>query len=235
MKSDTPAKVALVSGANRGLGFGVARQLGRLGYKVALGARDLEKGIAAAETLIAEGLKVIPVALDVTDEESAETAVAETVEQFEGLDVLVNNAGINYDTWHKAVSADLENVRETFETNFFGAWLLARAAIPYLRKSAAARIVNVSSGAGMLADIGEGTPGYSTSKAALNALTCILAAELRRDRILVNAVCPGWTATDMGGGGRPIPEGAEGIVWAATLPDDGPTGGFFRDKQKLPW
>ena len=87
----------------------------------------------------------------------------------------------------------------------------------------------------MLSDIGEGTPGYSTSKAALNALTCILANELRRDKILVNSVCPGWTNTDMGGGGRPVSEGAEGIVWAATLPDDGPTGGFFRDKEKLPW
>ena len=235
MSSEASAKVALISGANRGLGLEVARQLGRLGYGIGLGARDVAKGVASAETLKSDGINVVVVELDVTSDQSVEEAVEKTAEHFGRLDVLVNNAGINYDTYHRALTADLDDVHETFETNFFGAWRLAKAAVPFLRKSGQGRIVNVSSGAGMLADIGEGTPGYSISKAALNALTCVLAGELRRDRILVNSVCPGWTATDMGGGGRPIPEGAEGIVWAATLPDDGPTGGFFRDKQKLPW
>jgi NAD(P)-dependent dehydrogenase (short-subunit alcohol dehydrogenase family) len=235
MNTDTSSMVALVSGANRGLGLEVVRQLARLGYNVALGSRDVAKGVAAAETLKKEGLDVTVVELDVTDDRSVEEAVEKTVEHFGRLDVLVNNAGINYDTYHRAATAYLDDVHETFETNFFGAWRLAMAAIPHLRKSGRGRIVNVSSGAGMLHDMGEGTPGYSTSKAALNALTCILANELRRDRILVNSVCPGWTDTDMGGGGRPVAEGADGIVWAATLPDDGPTGGFFRDKAKLPW
>ncbi len=235
MSTDNSAKVALISGANRGLGLEVARQLGRLGYRIGLGSRDAAKGVASAEGLKREGIDVAVVELDVTSDQSVEDAVEKIAEHFGRLDVLVNNAGINYDTYHRAVTAYLDDVHETFETNFFGAWRLAKAAIPYLRKGGRGRIINVSSGAGMLADIGEGTPGYSTSKAALNALTCILASELRRDRVLVNSVCPGWTATDMGGGGRPIPEGAEGIAWAATLPDDGPTGGFFRDKQKLPW
>jgi len=152
------------------------------------------------------------------------------------LDVLVNNAAILYDTWQRGVDADLDQVREAFETNLLGAWRVTQAVLAHLRDSPAARIVNVSSGAGALHDMGGGTPAYRTSKAALNALTRILAAELRGDRILVNAVCPGWVATDMGGaGGRPVAQGAAGIVWAATLPDDGPTGGFFRDQRPIDW
>jgi NAD(P)-dependent dehydrogenase (short-subunit alcohol dehydrogenase family) len=150
--------------------------------------------------------------------------------------VLVNNAAILYDTWQRGVDADLDQVREAFETNLLGAWRVTQACLPLLRRSSAARIVNVSSGAGALHDMGGGTPAYRTSKAALNALTRILAAELRGERILVNAVCPGWVATDMGGaGGRPVQQGAAGIVWAATLPDDGPTGGFFRDQRPIAW
>ena len=234
MKAVSSTKVALISGANRGLGLETALQLGRLGYAVAIGARDLQKGEEAAHHLEQGGIKVIAVRLDVADAGAIAPALEFVVKAFGRLDVLVNNAGINYDTWNDAPSADLANVRETFETNFFGAWALAQAAIPFLRKTRG-RIVNVSSGAGALHDMGSGTPGYSTSKAALNALTRILAEELRPEGILVNAVCPGWVATDMGGGGRPIPEGAVGIVWAATLPDDGPTSGFFRDGKPIPW
>jgi NAD(P)-dependent dehydrogenase (short-subunit alcohol dehydrogenase family) len=148
----------------------------------------------------------------------------------------VNNAAINYDTWQNAPDADLELVHETFETNVFGAWRMCQAFIPMLRKSRHGRIVNVSSESGSLATMDGGAPAYSISKAALNALTRQLAAELRRDRILVNSVSPGWVATDMGGpGGRPVREGAASVVWAVELPDGGPTGGFFRDGRPVPW
>lgn len=150
--------------------------------------------------------------------------------------MLINNAAITYDTWQRAVSADLDVVREAAETNLYGPWRLTRALLPQLRASAHPRVVNVSSEAASLTSMGGGTPAYSASKVALNALTRMFAAELRSDGILVNAVCPGWVATDMGGaGGRPVEEGAVGVLWAATLPDDGPTGGFFRDGRPLPW
>jgi NAD(P)-dependent dehydrogenase (short-subunit alcohol dehydrogenase family) len=152
------------------------------------------------------------------------------------IDVLVNNAAVNYDTGQRASSADLDDVRRTLDTNLFGAWAVTLALLPLLRASAAPRIVNVSSEGGSLTNMGGGTPAYSTSKAALNALTRMLAAELRSDGILVNAVCPGWVATDMGGaGGRPVSAGAASVLWAADLPGTGPTGGFFRDGRPLPW
>jgi NAD(P)-dependent dehydrogenase (short-subunit alcohol dehydrogenase family) len=172
------------------------------------------------------------VPLDVADAGSVDAAIA----GLDRLDALVNNAAILYDTWERGVDADLDQVRAALETNLLGAWRTAQAAIPLLRRSASGRIVNVSSGAGALTDMGGGTPAYRTSKAALNALTRILAAELRGDGILVNSICPGWVATDMGGsGGRPVSQGAAGIVWAVELPDDGPTGGFFRDGRRIDW
>jgi NAD(P)-dependent dehydrogenase (short-subunit alcohol dehydrogenase family) len=222
--------VALVTGANRGIGLEVCRQLGRQGYTVLLGARDAGRGARASRQL--GGGPISPIVLDVADDESVREAAA----GIERLDVLVNNAAILYDTWQRGVDADLEQVREALETNLLGAWRVTEAVLPRLRASPAGRIVNVSSGAGALNGMGGGTPAYRTSKAALNALTRILAAELRGEGILVNAVCPGWVATDMGGaGGRPVQQGAAGIVWAATLPDDGPTGGFFRDERPIPW
>lgn len=228
-------RVALVTGANRGLGLEVCRQLCRSGWTVALGARDLEKGTLAAETVDAGAGEVLPVELDVRSAHQPAQTVASVVERYGRLDALVNNAGINYDVGQRAAEADLDDVIATFETNLFGAWRLAVAAAPHLRASRG-RIVNVSSGAGAIDGMGAGTPAYSTSKAALNVLTIKLAAELRSDGVLVNAVCPGWVATDMGGGGgRPIDEGARGIVWAVELDDDGPTGGFFRDGRLIPW
>jgi NAD(P)-dependent dehydrogenase (short-subunit alcohol dehydrogenase family) len=222
-------RVALVTGANRGIGLEVCRQLAQRGFAVLLGARDAAKGARAARQL---GGDISPVQVDVADPESVRAAAA----SMDRLDVLVNNAAILYDTWQRGVNADLDEVREAFDTNLLGAWRVTQAVLPLLRASPAGRIVNVSSGAGAIADMGGGTPAYRTSKAALNALTRILAAELRGDAILVNAVCPGWVATDMGGaGGRPVADGAAGIVWAATLPDDGPTGGFFRDGHAIDW
>jgi NAD(P)-dependent dehydrogenase (short-subunit alcohol dehydrogenase family) len=222
-------RVALVTGANRGIGLEVCRQLAERGYVVVLGSRELEKGEQAARELRGD---VRAIQLDVADPASVRAAAA----ALDRLDAVVNNAAILYDTWQRGVDADLDEVREAFETNVLGAWRVVQATLPLLRRSRAGRIVNVSSGAGALTDMGGGTPAYRTSKAALNALTRVLAAELRGDRILVNAVCPGWVATDMGGaGGRPVRDGAAGIVWAVELPDDGPTSGFFRDGHPIDW
>jgi NAD(P)-dependent dehydrogenase (short-subunit alcohol dehydrogenase family) len=231
--------IAIVSGANRGIGREVVRQLAASGHTVILGSRDIEKGRGAAKALSVSRLsgEIVPIQLDVTDQNSVDALVQAVHRRFGRIDILINNAAINYDTWQHGLDADIDGVvRETFETNVLGAWRLARAVIPIMRKQKFGRIVNVTSEAGSLASMGGGTPAYSTSKAALNALTRILAGELKRDNILVNSVCPGWVATDMGGrGGRPVDEGAGGIVWAATLPKGGPTGGVFRDGKPLPW
>jgi NAD(P)-dependent dehydrogenase (short-subunit alcohol dehydrogenase family) len=229
-------RVAVVTGANRGIGLEVVRQLARDGFLAILGARDAAKGAAAAELLRAEGLEVEARQLDVSDPDSVTAFGAAVARDHDRLDVLVNNAAIDYDTWQRGVDADLDVVREAMETNLLGAWRTTQACLPLLRRSARARIVNVSSGAGALTDMGGGTPAYRVSKTALNALTRVLAAELRGERILVNSVCPGWVATDMGGpGGRPVEEGAASVMWAVRLDDDGPTGGFFRDGRRIDW
>src|SRR5260370_32582133 len=223
--------LALVAGANRGIGLEVCRQLAHVGMRVMLGARDQAKGEAAARALAGEGLDVQAVTLDVADAASVGALRAE----LGMVDVLVNNAGVDYDTDQTALSADLARARRTFEINLFGAWSVAQAVAPGMRDRGWGRIVNVSSGAGSIAEMSRGPPGYSVSKAGLNALTRLLAAELAGTGVLVNSVCPGWTATDMGGGGRAVRDGAAGVVWAATLPDDGPTGGFFRDGRPVAW
>jgi len=226
-------QVAIVTGANRGIGLEVCRQLAARGYAVVLGSRDLAKGEAAVRGLPGE---IHARQLDVTDPESIERLRAAVEADFGRLDVLVNNAAILYDTWQRAANADLAVVQEALETNLFGAWRMCEAFIPLLRRGRHGRIVNVSSESGSLAGMGGGTPAYSVSKVALNGLTRMLAAELAGAKILVNSVCPGWVATDMGGsGGRPVEDGAASVVWAATLPDGGPTGGFFRDGKPLPW
>ncbi|XVV01621.1 SDR family oxidoreductase [Actinosynnema sp. CA-248983] len=222
--------VAVVTGGNRGIGREVCRQLRDLGYEVVLTARD---GAKAAE--VADQLGVDHCRLDVTSDESVREVAAFLEERYGRLDVLVNNAAVHYDSWQRASGADLSVVREAMETNFYGPWRTVLALLPLLRRGGG-RVVNVSSEAASFASMGGGTPAYGTSKAALNALTVMLAAELRRDRVLVNAICPGWVATDMGGpGGRPVAQGAASVVWGATLPDDGPTGGFFRDGKRVPW
>lgn len=229
-----PLPVAVVTGANRGIGLEVCRQLAVGGYSVVLGARDLAKGRHAAARLGRD--EIIACQLDVSDDDSARAAAAWITERFGRCDALVNNAAILYDTSARAESADLAVIHEAMETNLFGAWRTTLALLPLLRSSGHGRIVNVSSEGGSLASMGAGTPAYQVSKAALNALTRTLAAELRSARILVNAICPGWTATDMGGhAGRSVAEGAASVVWGVTLPDDGPTGGFFRDGRPLRW
>ena len=233
---DNPTLSALVTGANRGIGFEVCRQLAARGFIVLLAARDAKNAQAALEALGGVG-RVEPLVLDVADRGSIPKAAAEVTSRYHCLDVLINNAGIHYDTWETVENASIDGtVREAIATNLLGPWRVSQAFLPLLRKSRSGRIVNVSSESGSLAEMGAGPPAYQVTKAALNALTRTLAGELREARILVNAVCPGWVATDMGGaGGRPVAEGAAGIVWAATLPDDGPTGGFFRDGKSLPW
>jgi NAD(P)-dependent dehydrogenase (short-subunit alcohol dehydrogenase family) len=225
-------RTALVTGGNRGLGLEVVRQLAQRGLRVLLGARDLHKGEAARHELpYAVRTRVSVVELDVAGDALEAQLAAQGP-----IDVLVNNAAVHYDTWQTASRAELQVVREALDTNLLGAWRAANAVVPHMRARRWGRIVNVSSGAGALDSLGAGTPAYSVSKAALNALTLCLARELVDSGILINAVCPGWVATDMGGaGGRPVDEGAAGIVWAATLPDEGPSGGFFRDRRAIAW
>ena len=230
-----PRPVAVVTGANRGIGLEVCRQLAATGWTAVLGSRDPAKGRAAAAR-VGDGAGVHPCQLDVADDASVRAAAGWVAQRFGRCDALVNNAAIHWDPGRRAASADLGVVHEAMETNLFGAWRTTLAFLPLLRRSGRGRIVNVSSEAGSLAGMGAGAPAYQVSKAALHALTRTLAAELRAAGILVNAICPGWTATDMGGpGGRPVADGAASVVWGVTLPDDGPTGGFFRDGRPLRW
>jgi NAD(P)-dependent dehydrogenase (short-subunit alcohol dehydrogenase family) len=235
--SEEKRHIALVTGANRGIGFEVCRQLAERDFVVLLTARDAAKARSATGKLGNVG-PVEPLLLDVADAGSIQRAAAEVASRYGYLDVIVNNAGINYDTWERAENADINGtVMETITTNLLGPWRVCQAFLPLLRKSSAGRIVNVSSESGSLAEIGAGPPAYQVTKAALNALTRTLAGELRETGILVNAVCPGWVATEMGGANAPrsVSNGAEGIVWAATLPSGGPSGGFFRDGKPLLW
>jgi len=229
-------KIVLVTGGNRGLGLEVGRQLGKMGHTILLGCRNRVRGSDAENLLKREGIDAQSLLVDLGNPPTL-SAARETVEQhFSRLDVLVNNAAIHYDNWQRATNVNWDIVTEALEVNTLGPWRTAVEFLPLLKHSAHPRIVNVSSESGSLASMSGGTPAYSLSKAGLSAVTRMLASELKPHGVLVNAVCPGWTATDMGGaGGRPVQEGAKGIVWAALLPDDGPTGGFFRDGAALPW
>jgi NAD(P)-dependent dehydrogenase (short-subunit alcohol dehydrogenase family) len=223
--------VALVSGASRGIGREIARQLAAdHGYRVLAGARDPD---GAGEP---DHEAISWVQLDIAEQASVDRA-AERIEAEPGrLDALINNAGI-YGSPDGAAEYDLENAHEVLETNLFGAWRLAQATLPLLRRSPQGRIVNVSSGAGQLSDMGGGRAAYRISKAALNALTRILAADEGGADLLVNTMCPGWVRTDMGTSAAPrsVEEGADTAVWLATLPGDGPNGGFFRNREPIPW
>jgi NAD(P)-dependent dehydrogenase (short-subunit alcohol dehydrogenase family) len=228
---DTP--VALVTGAARGIGREVARQLAERGHAVIVTARDGAKAAAAAEEI--DGT-AIPLELDVADPASVE-AMATSVRESPGrLDVLVNNAGVVLDGGVSGTEPDFEAIQATLDTNFFGAYRVTAALLPLLRESAHPRIVNVSSGMGGVTEMGGWVPGYRVSKASLNVMTRILSNELADDGVLVNSACPGFVASDMGkqwGAKKSLEDGAAGIVWLATLADDGPTGGFFRDGKAI--
>lgn len=229
-------RVALVTGANRGLGFEVARQLSERGMTVLLGARDLDKGLRAARQLAGAPGEVIAVQLDVTRQDEVDTLTRWIEITYGRLDVLVNNAGGHYDHDASASSADLTEAQAALDTHLFGSWRLTSALLPLMRKHDYGRIVNVSSSCGASGSSSAGCVAYRTSKSALNAYTRTLAVELEGSGIVVNAVCPGWVATELGGpGGRPVARGAAGIVWAAALPAPAPTGRFFRDGQTIPW
>lgn len=236
----TTKKVAVVTGGNRGLGFETSRQLAKQGYQVILTSRDESKGHAAAQKLQDEGLDVQFYPLDVTSDVSSRQLAEFIRKQFGKLDVLVNNAGIYIDVQansNKIVTAEIETLQNTFETNVYGVLRVTQVLIPLMKEQNYGRIVNVSSGMGQLTGMEGGSPGYRISKTALNALTRIFASELQGTNILVNSVCPGWVKTDMGGSEAPrTPEqGVDTIVWLATLSDGGATGGFFRDRQPIDW
>jgi NAD(P)-dependent dehydrogenase (short-subunit alcohol dehydrogenase family) len=231
-------RVALVTGANRGLGFETARQLLAQGLSVLLTGRDAA-ALDRAHRSLAEHdqRRALTVEMDVTSVESITTAQRAVTKQVGSVDVLVNNAAILLGENDDVLSIPLDAYRRTLETNVFGVIEVCRVFVPHMARAGYGRIVNVSSGAGQLATMSTYAPAYSISKAALNAFTRILADTYRADGVLVNAVDPGWVRTDMGGPSAPRSpqEGADTIVWLATLPDDGPTGGFFRDRHAIDW
>lgn len=244
---NTDQTVVLITGAGnpRGIGFEVASLLSSQGMRVILTARDAKAALDRASSLAARGLDVTSKPLDVTNDSAVSTIVSDIEREYGRLDVLINNAAGMAPYGEQAATADLKVAHEVIEVTLFGAWRLTQALLPLLRKSAHPRIVNVSSGAGSHGDTAFGlttnnTMGtsYAVAKAALNALTVKLANEESANRILINAVCPGFTATFEGGeqmGARPVRDGAKSVAWAALLPDDGPTGGLFRDGKPLLW
>ncbi len=221
------SRVALVSGASRGIGAEIARELAaEHGFLVFAGARK-QDDVERAD-------RIEPIELDVTHQEMIDAARVRIEADVGQLDALVNNAGV-YGDPVGAAEYDLERAHEVLEVNTFGPWRMIEAFLPLLRNSSQPRIVNVSSGAGQLSDMNGGRAAYRVSKAGLNALTRTLASDERW--LKVNTMCPGWVRTDMGGSAAPksVDEGADTAVWLATLPDDGPTGGFFRDRKPIPW
>jgi NAD(P)-dependent dehydrogenase (short-subunit alcohol dehydrogenase family) len=230
-------RVALVTGANRGIGYEICRQLGAAGYAVVLTARDAERGAKAARTLCEEGLEAHFQALDVAAPGGAGRVAAVVAGELGRLDALVNNAAVAIDPEDALETVDLDVLRRTLEINLLGALACSQAFLPMMRRQGYGRIVNVSSGRGSFSKLAAGGPCYRVSKTALNALTVILADELKETNILVNAMTPGWVRTRLGGPKAPrsTAEGAEAAVWLAMLPDDGPRGRFFRDREEFPW
>ena len=231
-------RIAVVTGGNKGIGFEICRQLAGKGISVVLTARNSARGKKAAKVLQDRGLNVLFYPLDVTDAAGISELADYMARDHGRCDILVNNAGILLHGGGTSVMKEpLEALRKTVETNVYGPFRLMQALIPLMQKKRYGRVVNLSSGLGQLDGMGDGTPAYRLSKTALNALTRMFAAAAEGSGILVNSMCPGWVRTDMGGASatRSVEKGAETAVWLATLPDDGPTGGFFRDRKPIPW
>jgi NAD(P)-dependent dehydrogenase (short-subunit alcohol dehydrogenase family) len=243
--SNMDKKVALVTGANKGIGFEIARQLAQKKIAVLVGARDPDRGMTACERLQSEGLDAHFITVDVVRATSIEAAIGKIKDDFGRLDILVNNAGIQIDTQSGILQLDPVVFQNTLETNSFGPLLLVQGAVRLMQTNEYGRIVNMASTLGSLAEIARPdspydavlAPAYRLSKTLLNGITVLLAKELRGSNILVNSLCPGWVRTEMGGEEAPLSpaQGADTAVWLATLPDDGPTGGFFRERQPIPW
>ncbi|MBA3698843.1 MAG: SDR family oxidoreductase [Planctomycetes bacterium] len=242
----TPATIALITGANKGIGFETARQLGKRGIHVIIGARDAQRGADAVKKLTAEGISAASLVLEVTDETSVLAAVKEVERRHGHLDILINNAGIlDYAADTGPATTTVAHFRKSFETNFFGLVSVTQAFLPLLRKSPAGRIVNLSSILGSIAEHADRNspiylknfPAYDTSKAAVNLYTVELAQALADTPIKVNGVHPGWVKTEMGGEAAPmeIVDGAKSSVAAATIGPDGPTGGFFHMGVHMRW
>ena len=239
------SKIALVTGANKGLGFEISKQLAKQEIQVILGARDIAKGQEAADKLKQQGLDVYPLTLDINNVESIQNAVNTIQEKFGTLHILVNNAGVMLD-WTTSVSdVGLDTLTQTLQTNLYGAFQLCQLCIPLMKAAGYGRIVNMSSTLGSLTDMSDPNspydgilgPSYRLSKTALNAVTALFARELRGTNILINSACPGWVQTDMGSETAPlsVEEGADTPVWLATLPDGGPNGGFFNSRKPVAW
>ncbi|ELR71586.1 3-oxoacyl-[acyl-carrier protein] reductase [Fulvivirga imtechensis AK7] len=229
------SKTIVVTGGNRGIGYEICRQLATLGHSVILTARDPQKGLRAQQQLQAEGLDTILKMLDVADHESISHFIDDIKTEHQRVDVLINNAAVSQDQGYDSTNIPMDLMQDTINVNFYGIMELTQALLPLIRKSSDGRIVNISSGMGAVSSMGGGYPGYRISKVALNALTQILAADLRGE-VTVNSMCPGWVRTGMGGKNAPrsVEKGAETAVWLATAPDI-PNGKFLRDKRVILW
>jgi len=233
--------VAVVTGGNRGMGLTTCQALAEKGFRVLLASRNLESGKVAAKTLSNQGLSVEAIKLEMTSQTDIE-ALADYLRDTHGrVDVLVNNAGILIDgdlnNPTSICDTDVEVIRKSLEVNTIASMMLIRALLPLMLQAGYGRIVNISSGMGQLSDMGGQYPGYRISKTALNAVTAIFAAELKGSGIAINAVCPGWVRTDMGGSNadRSPEQGIDTAIWLATSSDDGKSGAIYRDRQKIDW
>ena len=234
----TTEKIALVTGANKGIGLEIVQQLAKAGFRVLLTARDRQRGEEASRKLQQDGLRVEFLQLDVTDETSIDRLAKELVSQIDHLDVLVNNAGILLDAPNASVlEVEPTVILQTLQTNTLGPLRLTQKLVPLLVKSDAGKVINVSSGGGQLTDMGDWAPAYSLSKTALNAVTGMMAAALKDKHIAVNSICPGWVRTDMGGSNasRSVQQGADTVTWLATEAPADLTGKFLRDREIIPW
>ncbi|HEV3141150.1 MAG TPA: SDR family oxidoreductase [Vicinamibacterales bacterium] len=236
-RSLRPPLVALVTGANRGIGLEICRQLAAQGLRVILTGRDAGRARKAASELASGGLDVTAAVLDVDDAKSIRALAERVRTRFGGVDVLVNNAAILNSEDRDVLDTAVDDLRATFETNVIGALAVCQTFVPDMVRRKYGRVVNVSSAAGQLSTMGTYAPAYSISKAALNAVTRQTAAATKGSGVLVNCANPGWVRTRMGGSGAPrsVEQGAETIVWLATLPASGPTGGFFSDRRQIDW